>query len=88
MVTFGALDRQFVKPGAEFAFAAVIYKGYWTIAILDIELEYPAGEVVKTGVCANRPRKICRAIVDTGTYLIYGPRRYACCSSGVVQGVF
>ena len=24
MVTFGALDRQFVKPGAEFAFAAVM----------------------------------------------------------------
>ena len=51
------------------------YKGYWTIAILDIELTYPAGEVVKTGVCARRPRKICRAIVDTGTYLVYGPRR-------------
>lgn len=54
---------------------ALRYKGYWTIAILDIELTYPAGEVVKTGVCARRPRKICRAIVDTGTYLVYGPRR-------------
>ena len=40
----------------------------------DVELRYPGGEVFSTGVCKGRSKGYCDAIVDTGTYLIYGPR--------------
>lgn len=64
-----------------FAFASVVERGYWTIEIVDIELTWPgpnsgkAGRLPQsTGVCKGQPNGRCRAIVDTGTYLIYGPR--------------
>jgi len=77
-VTFGAVDRRFMRQGSEFAFAAVTHRGYWALSILDIELTYQTGDVVRTGVCARQGRGgTCRAIVDTGTYLLYGPQRRA-----------
>lgn len=73
MVTFGAVDRKFVQPGAEFVYAAVTRRGYWTVGIVDILLTYPGTGRVSTGLCRTHKRGLCRAIVDTGTYLVYGP---------------
>jgi len=73
VVTFGAVDRQYVQHGSEFVFASVTHQGYWTIGIKDIVLKYPGTGEVSTGVCRNGPHGMCKAIVDTGTYLVYGP---------------
>jgi len=73
-VTFGAVDRRFIQPGAEFVYAAVTQRGYWTVGITDIVLHYPGTGDVATGLCRGRPRGMCKAIIDTGTYLVYGPR--------------
>lgn len=73
-VTFGAIDRKYIAPGAEFAYAAVTHKGYWTIGIRAIYLDYPGTGRVDTGLCHTRKRGMCKAIVDTGTYLVYGPK--------------
>lgn len=73
-VTFGAVDRKYIKPGSEFVYAAVTHKGYWTIAIKEVFLDYPETGRVATGICKKRKKGLCRAIVDTGTYLIYGPK--------------
>lgn len=61
------------KPKAncidQFKFVPVTQKTYWTIKIKDVKIKYP-GQPVKSGFCPNGG---CKAIVDTGTYLIYGP---------------
>jgi len=58
-----------------FNYAKVTDKGYWTIEIEDILLRYPNQEEPEsTGVCRDRENGRCTAIVDTGTYLIYGPQ--------------
>jgi len=58
-----------------FNYAKVTDKGYWTIEIMDILLQYPGDkEPKRTEVCKSRPNGRCTAIVDTGTYLIYGPQ--------------
>lgn len=57
-----------------FVYAKVVEQAYWTVEIMDIELQYGDDEAESTGVCSNQPGGRCRAIVDTGTYLIYGPR--------------
>jgi len=73
VVTFGAVDRRYMAPGIDFVYAAVIARGYWTIGITDILLQYPSTGAVSTGLCRAAPGGMCRAIVDTGTYLVYGP---------------
>lgn len=60
--------------GSPFQWAKVVNLGYWTVGLLDIELVYPAGETVSTGVCSGEKDAMCRGIVDTGTYLVYGPK--------------
>jgi len=78
-VTFGGVDSKYlsVGPGSNplgsFTYAQVTNKGYWTIEIQDIELQYGSAPATSTGVCNSKPNKRCTAIVDTGTYLIYGP---------------
>ena len=63
------------SPRKVFNYAKVTDKGYWTIEIVDILLRGPnEKEARSTGVCADRPNGRCTAIVDTGTYLIYGPQ--------------
>jgi cathepsin D len=73
MVTFGAIDRKYIHAGSEFVYAEVTHQGYWTVAITDILLSYPNTGQVSTGVCKGRPNGSCKAIIDTGTYLVYGP---------------
>jgi Eukaryotic aspartyl protease len=74
MVTFGAVDLKYIAPGAEFVYAAVTHKSYWTVGVVDVILTYPDGSRVATGVCKSRVHGRCRAIIDTGTYLVYGPQ--------------
>jgi len=58
-----------------FLYAKVTDKGYWTIEIVDILLQGDTDEKpISTGACRDRPNGRCTAIVDTGTYLIYGPQ--------------
>jgi hypothetical protein len=60
----------------EFVWAPISEENYWTISLLDVRKENPVGEpkfaeeeAPRTKLCPNG----CKAIVDTGTYLIYGP---------------
>jgi len=53
----------------KFKFVPVTEKTYWTIKIKDVRVKYP-GKPESSGNC---PKEGCKAIVDTGTYLIYGP---------------
>eukprot|EP00943_MAST-04B_sp_MAST-4B-sp1_P000230 g230.t1 len=76
-VTFGGVDKKFFAgTDNKFRYASVTEKTYWTVEIMDIELQYGNKEATKTGVCSNNPNGRCKAIVDTGTYLIYGPREH------------
>lgn len=58
---------------SSFQFVPVTRKTYWTITLDDVSLEYPKGAVVPAGqkLKGNCGRFGCRAIVDTGTYLVY-----------------
>jgi len=72
-VTFGGADCSLIGVNGQcikhFGFVPVSEKTYWTIRLNDIRVTYP-GQSPLTGFC---PEKGCKAIVDTGTYLLYGP---------------
>merc|ERR1712025_1355771 len=78
-VTFGGVDSKYMaaSPGSNplgsFTYAKVTDRGYWSIEIHDIELQYGNSPATSTGVCKSKANQRCKAIVDTGTYLIYGP---------------
>lgn len=68
----------FSKKDGSFMYAKVTKESYWTVEIMDIEIT-PAGadsssKPKKTNICKDEPNGRCTAIVDTGTYLIYGPK--------------
>ena len=56
-----------------FSFVPVTRKTYWTLTLDDVSLSYPKGTVIPPGqkLSGNCGRYGCRAIVDTGTYLVY-----------------
>jgi len=74
-VTFGGANCDLLSAqnkGAcidKFKFVPVTEKTYWTVHLKDVRVKYP-GKPESTGNC---PAGGCKAIVDTGTYLIYGP---------------
>lgn len=81
-VAFGGVDTKYMaaNPNADNALSSFVYakvtdKGYWSIEIHDIELQYGSAPPTSTGVCKRHPTGRCKAIVDTGTYLIYGPQK-------------
>ena len=74
MITLGGSDPRLIAAGHDFQWVPVVQKGYWTVGLMDVELVYPGGEVFATGVCKRQKLGYCPTIVDTGTYLIYGPR--------------
>ncbi len=74
-ITFGGADMRYKKNmDEEFKWAPISEKSYWTITLLDIR-KYKKNQVesdndmVGNALCPDG----CKAIVDTGTYLIYGP---------------
>jgi len=77
-VTLGGANCDLITPpGApkeacieQFMFVPVTEKTYWTITLDDVSVKYP-GQPEKSGFCHPNG---CKAIVDTGTYLIYGPQ--------------
>lgn len=56
-----------------FSFVPVTRKTYWTLTLDDVSLSYPLGVPVPAGqkLSGNCGRYGCRAIIDTGTYLVY-----------------
>jgi len=74
-VTFGGANCDMLGVGSKtqcvdrFKFVPVTEKTYWTISIKDVRVKYPN----KPESSGNCPKEGCKAIVDTGTYLIYGP---------------
>jgi hypothetical protein len=73
-VTFGGVDCSLVTTDANcikhFGFVPTSEPAYWTIRLNDVRVHYPkSGQVIR----GNCPRGGCKAIVDTGTYLLYGP---------------
>jgi hypothetical protein len=74
-ITFGGANCDLINQGSKsacidkFKFVPVTEKTYWTIRINDVRVQYP-GQPERSGNC---PAGGCKAIVDTGTYLIYGP---------------
>jgi len=74
-ITFGGADMRFKKNmDEEFKWAPISEKNYWTITLMDIRKYKPNkkdsdDDMIGNALCPNG----CKAIVDTGTYLIYGP---------------
>jgi len=75
-ITFGGADMRFKKNlNDEFQWAPITEKNYWTISLLDIRKyhnknnTYGDDEIVGNALCPSG----CKSIIDTGTYLIYGP---------------
>jgi len=53
----------------QFLFVPVTEKSYWTVTIQDLVISWP-NRPATSGFCGAAG---CKAIVDTGTYLLYGP---------------
>lgn len=76
-ITLGGANCQLINYGSgheadcisKFVFVPVSDRTYWTINMLDVRVEYPNGREI-SNLC---PPSGCTTIVDTGTYLIYGP---------------
>jgi hypothetical protein len=73
-VTFGGVDCSLLGTDGNclkhFGFVPTSEKAYWTIRLNDVRVKYPNSNVEMSGFC---PAAGCKAIVDTGTYLLYGP---------------
>ena len=77
-ISFGGADMRFKKDlEEEFKWAPISEKNYWTITLIDIKKYKPNNfkssatedEMVGNVLCPTG----CKSIIDTGTYLIYGP---------------
>lgn len=73
-ISFGGADMRYKKSvHDEFLWAPISEENYWTIALYDVRFE----ESDSNNMDINSKRRLCpngcKAIIDTGTYLIYGP---------------
>ena len=79
-ITFGGADMKFKKNlDEEFKWAPITEKNYWTISLMDIKKYNNQGNRSEMNRDNNNIQIACavsngcKTIVDTGTYLIYGP---------------
>jgi cathepsin D len=73
-ITFGGADMKFKKSlDEEFKWAPIMEKNYWTITLLDIKKYRNRERMPSNNSASSQCMLGCKAIVDTGTYLIYGP---------------
>ena len=75
-ISFGGADMRYKRSvSEEFVWAPISEENYWTITLLDVRIEEQ--EESNRNNDNRKQRKICpngcKAIIDTGTYLIYGP---------------
>lgn len=73
-ITFGGADMKYKKNiNDEFQWAPVVENNYWTINLINIR-KITNNEQKNSH---SRTKKLCpdgcKSIVDTGTYLVYGP---------------
>lgn len=74
-IIFGGADMRFKQNvNEEFKWSPISEKNYWTITLMDIKKYKPnvntnSEEMSRGALCPYG----CKSIVDTGTYLIYGP---------------
>lgn len=76
-ITFGGADMRFkMDLNEEFKWAPIAEKNYWTITLKDVR-KYARDELTNRPLSLIKERMVCpggcKTIVDTGTYLIYGP---------------
>jgi len=55
--------------GGAFGWSPVVDKTYWTIGLNDVKFSFPDQPDSSKSLCKDG----CHAIIDSGTYLIYGP---------------
>ena len=75
-ITFGGHDDKYVfNKKSSFKFSPVMDENYWVVEVVGIRKVY-----VKDGkekwVNQNMCSIGCKAILDTGSYFIYGPKQY------------
>jgi len=74
-IIFGGVDLRYKRSAREeFVYSPIVTEDYWTVKISDVRVlrsgENDADNRRKRApVCPNG----CKTIIDTGTYLIYGP---------------
>jgi len=75
-IIFGGADMRFKQNiNEEFKWSPITEKNYWTITLIDIKKykNHPQPEQDDDMVTGALCPYGCKSIVDTGTYLIYGP---------------
>ena len=80
-ITFGGADMRFkADRNEEFQWAPIKEENYWTISVKDVRKEYNNKKVATSRFLEQKSKvkKLCpdgcKTIVDTGTYLVYGPQ--------------
>lgn len=75
MISFGGYENRFKYDiNEEFKWAPIAEKNYWTISLIDVRKYYndplkQNNQMDGNVLCPTG----CKSIIDTGTYLIYGP---------------
>jgi len=84
-ISFGGADMRFkAKISDEFLWAPIAEENYWTISLIDIKKVSDKNSTNYESIRPNSPAfkqpfkdvacpTPCKSVMDTGTYLIYGP---------------
>ena len=73
-ITFGGHDDTYINnPNNKFMFVPLADPNYWVIEIVGIKKVYVKDQK-ETWVDLNMCNIGCKAILDTGSYFMYGPK--------------